>query len=72
VGIAVSRKLEIIFDTVNSSRKYDNLPANQAASFVIGWEGEVTVQSHRSGRGALSGGLFRGVAGRSAAELPAS
>jgi Pyridoxamine 5'-phosphate oxidase len=44
VGIAVSPDLEIIFDTVSSSRKYGDLLANPAASFVIGWEGEVTVQ----------------------------
>lgn len=44
VGIAVSSELEIIFDTVKSSRKYINLTSNPAASFVIGWEGEVTVQ----------------------------
>jgi hypothetical protein len=44
VGIAVTREFEIIFDTVSSSRKYGDLVANPAASFVIGWEGEVTVQ----------------------------
>ena len=44
VGIAVTPELEIIFDTVSSSRKYGDLLANPAASFVIGWEGEVTVQ----------------------------
>jgi general stress protein 26 len=44
VGIAVSPELEIIFDTVKSSRKYSNLTTRPAASFVIGWEGEVTVQ----------------------------
>jgi hypothetical protein len=44
IGIAVTPELEIIFDTVNSSRKYGDLCANPAASFVIGWEGEVTVQ----------------------------
>jgi len=44
VGIAVTPELEIIFDTVASSRKYGNLLANPAASFVIGWAGEVTVQ----------------------------
>jgi pyridoxine/pyridoxamine 5'-phosphate oxidase len=44
VGIAVTPELEIIFDTVASSRKYANLRANPAASFVIGWAGEVTVQ----------------------------
>jgi hypothetical protein len=48
VGIAVTRDLEIIFDTVASSRKYANLRANPAASFVIGLgdpaTGERTVQ----------------------------
>jgi hypothetical protein len=44
VGIAVTPELEIIFDTVASSRKYANLLANPAASFVIGWAGEITVQ----------------------------
>lgn len=44
VGIAVTKELEIIFDTLDSSRKYRNLMANPAASFAIGWEGEVTLQ----------------------------
>jgi hypothetical protein len=44
VGIAVTHELEIIFDTVSSSRKYPSLLAKTAASFAIGWEGEVTVQ----------------------------
>ncbi len=43
-GIAVSSELEIIFDTVKNSRKYRNLTSNPAASLVIGWEGEATVQ----------------------------
>jgi hypothetical protein len=44
VGIAVTPELEIIFDTVSSSRKYGDLLANPAASFVIGWAGEASVQ----------------------------
>ncbi len=44
VGIAVTPELEIIFDTVSSSRKYGDLLANPAASFVIGWEREATLQ----------------------------
>ena len=44
VGIAVSRDLEIIFDTVKTSRKYGNLTARPACSFVFGWAGEQTVQ----------------------------
>jgi pyridoxine/pyridoxamine 5'-phosphate oxidase len=44
VGIAVTPNLEIVFDTLKSSRKYPNLIAQPACSFVIGWEGEQTVQ----------------------------
>jgi hypothetical protein len=46
VGIAVTPRLEIIFDTVKSSRKYPNLVARPGCSFVIGgWgAGEQTVQ----------------------------
>ncbi len=44
VGIAVTPELDIVFDTVSSSRKYPSLVANPAASFAIGWHGEVTVQ----------------------------
>ena len=44
VGIATSPDLEIIFDTVKSSRKYSNLIARPACSFVVGWSGEQTVQ----------------------------
>jgi pyridoxine/pyridoxamine 5'-phosphate oxidase len=44
VGIAVTPDLEIVFDTVKSSRKYPNLIARPACSFVVGWAGEHTVQ----------------------------
>ena len=44
VGIAVTRELEIIFDTLDNSRKYQNLVADSRACYVIGWEGEQTVQ----------------------------
>jgi len=44
VGIAVTPQHEIIFDTVTSSRKYANLVARPACSFVVGWAGEQTVQ----------------------------
>jgi hypothetical protein len=36
--------LEIIFDTVKSSRKYPNLIARPSCFFVLGWAGEQTVQ----------------------------
>ena len=44
VGIGVSSELEIVFDTVKSSRKFQNLIVNPQCSFVIGWAGETTVQ----------------------------
>jgi hypothetical protein len=44
IGIAVSPDLEIIFDTIKSSRKYPNLIANPHCSLVIGWESEQTLQ----------------------------
>jgi hypothetical protein len=45
VGIAVTPDLEIVFDTVKSSRKYSNLIERPACSFVIGgWESEQTLQ----------------------------
>jgi len=44
VGIAITAQLEIIFDTVRSSRKYPNLIARPDCSFVVGWTGEQTVQ----------------------------
>jgi hypothetical protein len=44
VGIAVTPELEIIFDTVRSSRKFQNLTSNSGCSFVVGWTGESTVQ----------------------------
>jgi hypothetical protein len=44
VGIAVTSDLEILFDTVKTSRKYRNLKDQPLCSFVVGWEGERTVQ----------------------------
>jgi general stress protein 26 len=44
VGIAVSGNLEIIFDTVTSSRKYNNVLINPTVAIVVGWEDETTLQ----------------------------
>ncbi len=44
VGIAITSELEIVFDTVKTTRKYPNLVARPRCSFVIGWTGEQTVQ----------------------------
>lgn len=44
VGFAVSDELEIIFDTVQSSRKFENLAANPRIALVIGWDHDITAQ----------------------------
>src|ERR1700712_5001445 len=44
VGIAATPELQIVFDTLEQSRKAQNLYLNPACSLVIGWSGEVTVQ----------------------------
>ena len=44
VGIAVSRNLEIYFDTVDTTRKIANIRRNPDVSLVIGWENEQTLQ----------------------------
>ncbi len=44
MGVAATPELELIFDTVKSSRKYPNLKKNPRVAFVIGCSSEVTVQ----------------------------
>ena len=44
MGIAVTPALEIVFDTLDSTRKYKNLIKRPTCSFVVGWGGEKTVQ----------------------------
>ncbi len=44
VGISVTPDLRIFFDTLNSSRKYQNLLSNPSIALVIGWDNEQTTQ----------------------------
>jgi hypothetical protein len=44
VGIAVTDRLEIVFDTLGSTRKCDNLRRLPKVSVVTGWDQEITVQ----------------------------
>jgi len=44
VGFAISKNLEIIFDTVKASRKYQNIIKNSSVAVVIGWDNETTIQ----------------------------
>jgi hypothetical protein len=54
VGIAKTKGLEIIFETVKSSRKNGNLLVRSDCSFAIGWDGEQTLQYE--GTAAVSSG----------------
>ncbi len=44
IYFAVAPDLRLIFDTVNTTRKYRNLLRNQSVSLVIGWDDEKTLQ----------------------------
>jgi Pyridoxamine 5'-phosphate oxidase len=44
IGVAVTDRWELLFDTVTQSRKHQNLVKNPRVAFVIGWEHERTVQ----------------------------
>jgi uncharacterized pyridoxamine 5'-phosphate oxidase family protein len=44
VGFAVSDALELVFDTLESTRKYHNLRADPRIALVIGWDDAQTVQ----------------------------
>jgi general stress protein 26 len=44
IGYAVSDALELIFDTVEATRKVGNLRADPRVALVVGWDKETTVQ----------------------------
>jgi hypothetical protein len=44
VGIAVTDRFEIVFDTLGSTRKCQNLRKHPMIAVVVGWEQEITVQ----------------------------
>jgi hypothetical protein len=44
VGFAVSDRLELIFDTLESTRKYQNLRADPRIALVVGWDHAITAQ----------------------------
>jgi general stress protein 26 len=44
VGIAVTDDLEILFDTLTTTRKIHNLRRSRNIAVVIGWDEEITVQ----------------------------
>jgi uncharacterized protein YhbP (UPF0306 family) len=44
MGVAVTPSLELVFDTLRSTRKYPNLKSNPRVAWVIGCATEITVQ----------------------------
>jgi hypothetical protein len=44
VGIAITDELELVFDTLKSSRKHFNLQRDPRISFVVGWDAGCTAQ----------------------------
>jgi pyridoxine/pyridoxamine 5'-phosphate oxidase len=44
VGVAVSEELELVFDTLGTSRKALNLRRDARIALVVGWDEEQTVQ----------------------------
>jgi len=50
VGIAVTGQMEIVFDTVERSRKFANLMRDPHVALVAGWQGEVTLQLEGTAR----------------------
>jgi hypothetical protein len=44
VGIAVSDALEVVFDTLGTSRKAENLRHEPRIALVVGWDEEQTLQ----------------------------
>ncbi len=44
VGIAVTDRLEVVFDTLDTTRKCHNLRKHANIALVIGWDDEMTVQ----------------------------
>lgn len=44
VGIGITSDLQIVFDTMRTTRKYANLIRDPRCSFVVGWSGEQTLQ----------------------------
>ena len=44
IGVAVTEALDIIFDTLSTSRKYANLRADPRVALVVGWDAEQTMQ----------------------------
>ena len=44
IGVAVTDELELVFDTLGTTRKAENLRADPRIALVVGWDEEQTVQ----------------------------
>jgi pyridoxine/pyridoxamine 5'-phosphate oxidase len=49
IGIAISDELELVFDTLGTSRKARNLRRDPRIALVVGWDEEQTVQNRPVG-----------------------
>ena len=77
VGIAVTDALEIVFDTLETSRKAVNLRRDPRIALVIGWDEEQTVQCEGiadepagAGAGTNQGGVHRRLSRRRSRARP--
>ncbi len=52
VGFARTRRNEIVFDTLSTSRKAVNLVRRPAAALVVGWDDGVSIQIEGAARSA--------------------
>ena len=50
LGVAITDRWELLFDTVTQSRKHQNLVKNPRVAFVIGWEHERAASAVRRHR----------------------
>jgi len=44
IGVAVSDQLELVFDTLGTTRKAENLRRDPRIALVVGWDDDQTVQ----------------------------
>jgi general stress protein 26 len=73
VGVAFTDELEIVFDTLETTRKAVNLRRSLKIAFVVGWDEEITAQLEGVARATrrrartIEGSVFSGLLGRARA-----
>jgi pyridoxine/pyridoxamine 5'-phosphate oxidase len=59
VGFALTHENEIVFDTLSTTRKAANLARRPAASLVIGWDDDISIQIEGDARQPVDDDLAR-------------